>query len=44
MRCDIINSLNAGEQVQVLSHQGDWTHVWAFTRGQEGWVASRYLN
>jgi uncharacterized protein YgiM (DUF1202 family) len=43
-RCDIINSLNLGEQVQVLSHQGDWTHVWAFTRGQEGWVASRYLN
>lgn len=44
MQCAVINSLNQGEQVQVLSHEGDWTHVWAFSRGQEGWVGSRYLN
>jgi uncharacterized protein YgiM (DUF1202 family) len=43
-RCDILNSLSAGEQVQVLGHEGGWTRVWAFTRGQEGWVASRYLD
>ena len=31
-------------QVQILANEGGWTHVWAFTRGQEGWVASRYLD
>ena len=43
-KCDIINSLNLGEQVQVLGHEGSWTHVWAVARSQEGWVASRYLD
>uniref|UniRef100_I2Q1Z5 SH3 domain-containing protein n=1 Tax=Desulfovibrio sp. U5L TaxID=596152 RepID=I2Q1Z5_9BACT len=43
-KCGIINSLNAGEQVQVLGHEGGWTHVWAFTRGQEGWVGSKHLD
>lgn len=43
-KCGIITSLNQGEQVQVLGNEGGWTHVWAFTRGQEGWVASRYLD
>ncbi|MFP5257617.1 MAG: SH3 domain-containing protein [Acidobacteriota bacterium] len=44
MKCGIINSLNAGEQVQVLGQEDGWTHVWAFTRNQEGWVATRFLN
>ncbi|WP_300163790.1 SH3 domain-containing protein [Solidesulfovibrio sp.] len=43
-QCGIVASLNQGEQVQVLSHEGAWTHVWAFGRGLEGWVASRYLD
>jgi uncharacterized protein YgiM (DUF1202 family) len=43
-KCGIVTSLGKGEQVQVLSHEGAWTHVWAFTRGLEGWVASRYLD
>ncbi|KHK01588.1 SH3 domain-containing protein [Desulfovibrio sp. TomC] len=43
-KCAIINSLSAGEQVQVLGQEGGWTHVWAYTRGQDGWVSTRYLN
>lgn len=43
-KCGIINSLTAGEQVQVLGQEGRWTRVWAFTRGQEGWVATKFLN
>ncbi len=43
-KCGIIDSLLVGEQVQVLSHKGAWTQVWAFSRGLEGWVASRYLD
>lgn len=43
-KCGIINSLNAGEQVQVLGQEGGWSHVWAYTRGQEGWVSTKYLN
>jgi len=43
-KCGIMASLNSGEQVQVLAHEGNWTHVWAFTRGLDGWVASKHLN
>ncbi|HCR14525.1 SH3 domain-containing protein [Solidesulfovibrio sp.] len=43
-KCGIVASLGKGEQVQVLSHEGSWAHVWAYTRGLEGWVASRYLD
>lgn len=43
-QCGIVTSLNKGETVQVLSNEGGWTHVWAFSRGLEGWVASRYLD
>jgi uncharacterized protein YgiM (DUF1202 family) len=43
-KCGIINSLAAGEQVQVLGQEGGWTHVWAYTRGQEGWVSTKFLN
>jgi len=43
-KCGIVASLDLGEQVQVLGQEGRWTHVWAYTRGQEGWVASKYLN
>lgn len=43
-KCGVIDSLNAGEQVQVLGYEGGWTHVWAFTREKEGWVGSRYLD
>jgi len=43
-KCGIINSLNVGEQVQVLGQEGSWTRVWAYTRNQEGWVATKYLN
>ncbi len=43
-KCGIIDSLSLGEQVQVLGYEGGWTHVWAYARGKDGWVASRYLN
>ena len=43
-KCGILDSLGAGEQVQVLGQEGNWTHVWAYTRNQEGWVATKYLN
>lgn len=43
-KCDILDSLYAGEQVQVLGAEGNWTHVWAYGRGKVGWVATKYLN
>ncbi|WP_428568511.1 MAG: SH3 domain-containing protein [Solidesulfovibrio sp. DCME] len=43
-QCGVVTGLSRGEQVQVLAHEGNWTHVWAFTRNLEGWVASRYLD
>ncbi|MHC1711133.1 MAG: SH3 domain-containing protein [Solidesulfovibrio sp.] len=43
-KCNILASLRLGEQVQVLNSEGSWTHVWAFTRGLEGWISSKYLN
>ena len=43
-KCGILDSLGAGEQVQVLGQEGNWTHVWAYTRSKEGWVATKYLN
>ena len=43
-KCGILASLLLGEQVQILDHQGAWTRVWAFARGLDGWVASKYLN
>lgn len=43
-KCGIQASLNVGEQVQVLNHQGGWTHVYVPGRGMEGWVATKYLN
>lgn len=43
-KCGIIVSLSLGEQVQVLGYEGRWTHVWAYARGLDGWVASKYLN
>ena len=43
-KCGILASLELGEQVQVLGQEGGWTHVWAYARGQDGWVASKYLN
>lgn len=42
-KCAILNSLSQGEQVQVLGVEGGWTHVWAYTRGQVGWMATKYL-
>jgi hypothetical protein len=43
-KCGILASLRLGEQVQVINHEEGWTHVWAYSRGLEGWVASKYLN
>jgi len=43
-KCSILNSLYVGEQVQILGVEGGWTHVWAYGRGQVGWVATKYLN
>ena len=43
-KCNIIDSLSIGEQVQILGAEGAWTHVWAYGRGQVGWVATKYLN
>jgi len=43
-KCTMLNSLYAGEQVQVLGAQSGWTQVWAYGRGQVGWVATKYLN
>lgn len=43
-KCGILASLDLGEQVQVLYHQGGWTHVFVPTRGLEGWVATKYID
>jgi uncharacterized protein YgiM (DUF1202 family) len=43
-QCSIITSLTLGEQVQILGVESGWTQIWAYGRGQVGWVASKYLN
>lgn len=43
-KCAIITSLTLGEQVQILGVENGWTQVWAYARGQVGWVASKFLN